>query len=64
MEEDLHGYKYKMKSTELAEERLKVAIDKASDKIKYDSAHDEELLHALSIVNDFIKRKKSEKIFF
>ena len=58
MEEDLHGYKYKMKSTELAEERLKEAIDKASEKLKYDSAHDEELLHALSIVNDFIKRKK------
>jgi hypothetical protein len=61
MEEDIQARQvspvYK-KSSERVEYRLQRAIAEASDRINYDSAHDESLLHALSIVNTFIKRKK------
>lgn len=40
------------------EERLKEAIEKAGERAAYESAHNEELLHALTIVAEFIKRKK------
>jgi hypothetical protein len=40
------------------EERLKEAIEKAGERAAYESAHNEELLHALTVVAEFIKRKK------
>lgn len=40
------------------QQRLESAIEKASKYIKYEEAHDEQLLHALAIVRDFIVRKK------
>ena len=57
MEEDIL-IKAKDDKKKLIETRLDDAIEKASNRIKYEEAHDEELLHALSIVRDFIKKKK------
>jgi hypothetical protein len=61
MEEDIQARqvspRYK-KSSERVEHRLERAIEQASNLLNYESAHDESLLHALSIVNTFIKRKK------
>jgi hypothetical protein len=45
-------------SIEKVEERLEAAIEKATYRINYESAHNEELINALSIVENFIRRKK------
>jgi hypothetical protein len=61
MEEDIQARQvspqYK-KSSERIEHRLERAIEQASNLLNYESAHDESLLHALSVVNTFIKQKK------
>ena len=46
------------KSNERIEKRLKDAIEKASNRLDIESAHDPALVHALSVVQTFIKRKK------
>lgn len=46
------------KTKEYIEKRLEDAIEKGSKRIKYEEAHDEQLLLGLSIVRDFIKDKK------
>ena len=38
-------------------ERLKAAIDSAEERQKYDAAHNPDILMALKVVNDFIRRK-------
>jgi hypothetical protein len=43
---------------EKIEARLKEATDLAGERAKYDSAHDEEVLNALTVVANFIRRKK------
>ena len=60
MEEDIHIYQGSpiSKTTVIVEERLKLAIEKASEKIDYESAHNPELLRALKVVEKFIKDKK------
>jgi hypothetical protein len=59
MEEDIAVYRDTLtKKRQDIEQRLKDAIDKASERIKYEAAHDEQLLHALSVVKEFIKKKK------
>lgn len=56
MEEDLH-HTGSVKMSKV-EQRLEAAIEKASKRLKYEAAHDEEILHALAIVAEFIKLKK------
>lgn len=46
------------KKMEKIEARLKQATDLAGERAKYDSAHDEEILNALTVVANFIRRKK------
>jgi len=46
------------KTSDRINQKLQAAIDRANERINYESAHNEELLRALSIVQDFIKRKK------
>jgi len=59
MEEDIAVYKGTVsKNKEYIEKRLESAVEKASERIKYAEAHDEQLIHALAVVRDFIKRKK------
>jgi hypothetical protein len=59
MEEDLRFHTDSAVKTSIqVEERLEAAVEKASKRLKYDSAHDEEILHALTIVEQFIKQKK------
>ena len=59
MEEDIAVYKDSVfKTKQYIEKRLEAAVDKASARIKYDEAHDEQLLKGLSIVREFIKNKK------
>ena len=61
MEEDIQARQmspHYVKTTEKVENRLKEAIEKGNYLLNYESAHDETLLHALSIVATFIKRKK------
>lgn len=61
MEEDIQFRQVSPKANKTSdriEKRLKDAIDKASERLDYESAHDPALLHALSIVETFIKRKK------
>jgi len=61
MEEDIQRRQVSpmaAKTNEVINERLQFAIDKASDRINYESAHNEELLLAMSTVRSFIKRKK------
>jgi hypothetical protein len=61
MEEDIHLRQVSpipVKTSDRVEKRLKDAIDKASHRADYESAHDPALQHALSIVETFIKRKK------
>jgi len=53
MEEDIHLLQ---KDIELKE--LDIAITKAEEILNYEAAHDSELLGALQIVKDFIKKKK------
>lgn len=45
-------------SVEKVEKRLEEAIEKATYRINYESAHNESLINALSIVENFIRRKK------
>ena len=60
MEEDIQYHKTLTigKTGERIDTRLHRAIDKATERGEYEIAHDEELLKALSVVEDFIKRKK------
>ena len=58
MEEDIQHNESVTKTPIGIEERLEAAVDKASKRIKYAAAHDEEIIRALAIVNDFIKKKK------
>jgi hypothetical protein len=61
MEEDIYTHRSEIKVPKSAvkvEERLKEAIEAAEDRQAYESAHDEQLLHALGIVANFIKRKR------
>ena len=46
------------KTPEGLTERLEHAIDKASKRLKYESAHDTEIIRAIGIVGEFLKRKK------
>jgi hypothetical protein len=61
MEEDLREYNDKEKSlyhlNKLAQERLTDAAKAAEERIKYDAAHNPELLRSLAIVANFIRRK-------
>lgn len=61
MEEDIYGHHSEIKVPKSAvkvEERLKEAIEAAEDRQAYESAHDEQLLGALGVVANFIKRKR------
>lgn len=59
MEEDLFdGFAPHTKKMEKIEDRLKEAIEIAEERLNYDSAHNEELLNSLTVVAEFIKRKK------
>jgi hypothetical protein len=62
MEEDIHyqdsSHHRVEKTAAKIEERLEKAIHKAQETIDYESAHNEELLRALSIVAEFIRRRK------
>ena len=60
MEEDiLVGRRFDTsKKKQLVQGRLEKAISDAEQRIKYAEAHDEQLLHALSLVKDFIHKKK------
>lgn len=58
MEEDIQLHDTSIKNPTGVKERLELAIDKASKRLKYEAAHDEEIIRALKIVEDFIKRKK------
>lgn len=59
MEEDLRLDKENTVKTPIkVEKRLELAIEQASKRIKYESAHDDSIIHALEIVAEFIKRKK------
>jgi hypothetical protein len=59
MEEDIRtSSATAIKTSTKVEERLEAAIEEASKRIKYDSAHDEEILRSLSLVAEFIKDKK------
>lgn len=40
------------------EDRLEAVVNAAEERMKYESAHDEQLLGALDVVADFIQRKK------
>lgn len=46
------------KKMEKIEDRLKEAVEIAGERLSYESAHDEELLNALTVVAEFIRRKK------
>ena len=60
MEEDIHKYQSSRisKTTVKVEERLKLAIEKASERIDYESAKNPMLIRALAVVEKFIKNKK------
>jgi hypothetical protein len=59
MEEDIRLYSATpVKTSTKVEDRLEEAIEQASKRIKYDSAHDEEILRSMAIVAEFIKQKK------
>ena len=59
MEEDIRLYSATpVKTSTKAEDRLEAAIEQASKRIKYDSAHDEDILRSMSVVAEFIKSKK------
>lgn len=57
MEEDLKYVKESSLVTRV-KRRLTSAVDMASERMKYDSAHDPELLKALRVVEKFLKAKK------
>jgi len=59
MEEDIQQSHISSSSvSKRIEERLKEAIVLASEKLDRESAHDQDLLRALSVVHSFIERKK------
>ena len=59
MEEDIRLHRDTgTKTSARIEQRLEAAIEKASKRIKYDAAHDNEIIRALSVVEEFIKKKK------
>jgi len=59
MEEDIvRNREFGIKNKDYIQKRLESAVKKASEHIKYEEAHDEQLIHALSIVREFIKKKK------
>ena len=59
MEEDIRLHRDTgTKTSARIEQRLEAAIEKASKRIKYDAAHDDEIIRALSVVEEFIKKKK------
>ena len=61
MEEDIYAHRSEIKGPKSAvkvEERLKGAIEAAEERLAYESAHDEQLLQALGVVANFIKRKR------
>jgi hypothetical protein len=59
MEEDIQIHSdSSIKNPTGVKERLELAIEKASKRLKYEAAHDEDIIRALKVVEDFIKRKK------
>lgn len=61
MEEDIHAYTPPPggeKSAARVEQRLQEAIQAAQERIDFESAHNEELLRALAVVAEFIRRRK------
>jgi hypothetical protein len=61
MEEDIQRRQVSpmaRQTSEHVKEKLQEAIEKANNHINFESAHDDKLLLALSIVKDFIKKKK------
>jgi hypothetical protein len=56
MEEDIQ--RYRIKTSDRVEKRLQEAIKKAAEALGRETAHDKELLRALSVVREFIQRKK------
>jgi hypothetical protein len=63
MEEDLHTYAGASayageKTMERINERLDGAVEKAQERIDYESAHNEEILKALDVIASFIRRRK------
>ena len=63
MEEDLHTYAgtsayASEKTMEKINKRLEGAVDKAQERIDYESAHNEDLLKALDVIASFIRRRK------
>ena len=58
MEEDLHEYSKKHgHDYQVAMDKLKAAQKDAEQRIKYDAAHNPELLRSLAVVANFIRRK-------
>ena len=57
MEEDLR-YSKESPVVLRVKRRLTAAIDKASERIKYETAHNSELIRALTVVEHFLKAKK------
>jgi len=57
MEEDIITGKAGYKNS-LILQRLKAAVEVAEETINYDTAHNPEILYALDVVKNFIKRKK------
>ena len=62
MEEDIHyqdsSHGRVDKTAAKVEERLEKAVNKAQERIDYEAAHNEELLRALAVVAEFIRRRK------
>jgi hypothetical protein len=60
MEEDIHDsiLERKLPTDKLIETRLERAVTKAQEILDYESAHNPEILQALSIVHNFISKKK------
>ena len=56
MEEDIQ--RHRIKTSDRIQKRLQDAIKKAAEELDRETAHDEELLRALAIVEQFIRRKK------
>ena len=57
MEEDIYK-KSLIKKSKIVEKKLDDAISEAENVIDFESAHDPEIIQALTIVKNFIIRKK------
>jgi hypothetical protein len=62
MEEDIYEYEFKTNLLEKSNIKkqmslLKAAADEASEKIKYESAHNPEIQYAIDIVAEFLRKK-------